>query len=93
MKPQSRKKRSEMTELEKLLDRDAGNLYTRKEFTEYVEDGSFMDDDGGYDAFRADGSQWYPEGVDPTKEFFFGFGCSDIYDLPEEVTQILWYNK
>lgn len=81
------------TELQRLLDRDAGDLFTREQFREYVEEGAFTDWDGGYDAFRADGSQWFPEGVDPKKEFFFGFGCSEIDDLPEEVTQILWYNK
>lgn len=81
------------TELQKILDRGNGDLFSREEFCECVEDGAFTDWDGGYDAFRADGSQWFPEGVDPKKQFFFGFACSEVNDLPEEVTQIVWYNK
>ena len=83
------KSQSHKTDLQKLLDRDAGDLFTREQF----EDGAFTDWDGGYDVFRADGSQWFPEGVDPKKDFFFGFACSELDDLPEEVTQIVWYNK
>lgn len=71
-----------MPRTSKVQDYDYGDLMTIDRFKEAVEGGSFIDYDGFGHAVRGDE-------VDESRYYY----PSEVAEIPEDVTHVLWFNR
>lgn len=66
---------------------DNGNLYTRDEFREYVENRWFIDSDGE-GQYSNENGDWTSKWLVPSS-----FTSDEVHNKNMEYTHVIWYNK